>query len=79
MAKKKWNQLTPGQKGVIIGTAAVDAALRVWAGSDLASRRPDEVNGPKWLWGAGLSLVNTAGVLPVLYLVKGRRVAPSVG
>lgn len=79
MAKKKWNELTTRQKSLIIGGSALDAALRVWAGRDLASRRASEVNGPKWLWGVGLSAVNSAGILPVIYLVKGRRARASVG
>ncbi|QRY61548.1 hypothetical protein JVX90_14130 [Gordonia sp. PDNC005] len=79
MAKKKWNDLTNRQKSLIIGGSALDAALRVWAGRDLASRSAAEVNGPKWLWGVGLSAVNSAGVLPVVYLVKGRRARTSVG
>ncbi|MFT3661332.1 MAG: hypothetical protein QM809_08000 [Gordonia sp. (in: high G+C Gram-positive bacteria)] len=73
MAKQKWNDLSGGQKGAIIAAAAVDAGLRVWAGRDLATRPKDEVNGPKWLWGTGLSLVNSMGLLPGLYLVFGRR------
>lgn len=75
MAKKKWNDLSGGQKGAIIAAASVDAGLRLWAGRDLATRTKDEVNGPKWLWGAALSLVNSMGVLPVVYLLKGRRTA----
>ncbi len=73
MAKKKWNDLTSTQRGAIIGAAAVDAGMRLWAGRDLATRAKDEVRGPKWLWGLGLSLVNSMGVLPAIYLLAGRR------
>ncbi|NMO00128.1 hypothetical protein HH308_02735 [Gordonia sp. TBRC 11910] len=77
MARKSWKDLSPTARGSIVAAAAVDAGLRAWAGADLASRRGEEVNGPKWLWGTGLALVNSAGVLPVVYLVVGRRKAVS--
>lgn len=77
MAKKNWNDLTTAQRGAVIGVTAVDAGLRLWAGSDLATRTPDEVRGPKWLWGLGLSVVNSMGVLPVVYLLAGRRTGES--
>lgn len=73
MAKKKWNDLTPAQKACIVAGSAVDAGLRVWAGSDLASRPATEVIGPKWLWGTGLSVFNSMGILPVAYLLVGRK------
>ena len=73
MARKRWNELSPPAKGAIIGVAAVDAGLRVWAVSDLASRSKEEVNGPKIAWSTGLAVVNSAGILPLVYLLRGRR------
>ncbi|MFM9379073.1 hypothetical protein [Gordonia sp. VNK21] len=73
MARTKWNDLTDQQKAAIIAAAAVDGGLRLWAGRDLAARNRHEVNGPKWLWAAGLSTINSLGVLPALYLLLGRR------
>ncbi|GAC56428.1 hypothetical protein GOHSU_06_00400 [Gordonia hirsuta DSM 44140 = NBRC 16056] len=73
MLKTAWNQLTTGQKSAIIAVTAVDAGLRAWAGRDLAGRPAEQVAGPKWLWTLGLSVVNSVGVLPVIYLLRGRR------
>ncbi|MFT4201617.1 DUF5652 family protein [Gordonia sp. (in: high G+C Gram-positive bacteria)] len=73
MARKHWNDLSPRTKGVIVGAAAVDAGLRAWALRDLGSRTTSEVNGPKSLWQTGLLIVNSAGVLPAAYLLRGRR------
>ncbi|MFT4087105.1 MAG: hypothetical protein QM658_08095 [Gordonia sp. (in: high G+C Gram-positive bacteria)] len=73
LKKRKWKELTTRQRVALVGIAAVDAALRVWAGSDLASRTPEQVNGPKWLWGAGLTVVNSSGILPATYLLVGRK------
>ncbi|GED99432.1 hypothetical protein [Gordonia crocea] len=73
MARKRWNDLSPKAKGFVVGAAAVDAGLRAWALRDLGSRTKDEVNGPKSLWSAGLAIINSAGIFPLVYLVKGRR------
>ncbi|MFT3716994.1 MAG: DUF5652 family protein [Gordonia sp. (in: high G+C Gram-positive bacteria)] len=76
MAKKKWQDLSDRQKALIAGGAALDAGLRLYAGRDLATRERDEVRGPKWLWGVGLAVVNSVGVLPAIYLLLGRRSKP---
>ena len=73
MAKKKWAELTAAQKGTIVAVAAADSALRAWAVRDLSSRTKNEVNGPKWAWALGLSTVSSVGLLPALYLWRGRK------
>ncbi|MGV0737176.1 hypothetical protein BA059_10710 [Mycolicibacterium sp. (ex Dasyatis americana)] len=73
MAKKRWKDLSPKAKTAIIAAAAADAGLRAWALRDLAGREPSRINGPKWLWGSALGLLSTSGVLPVAYLLVGRR------
>lgn len=70
---KKWKDLSNRQKGAVIATTAVDMGLRTWAGRDLASRTQEEVNGPKWVWGLGLGVVNSVGILPAAYLIWGRK------
>ncbi|NLG48289.1 DUF5652 family protein [Gordonia sp. (in: high G+C Gram-positive bacteria)] len=69
----KFKDLPPTARTGLIVLAAVDAGLRFWAVSDLRSRDDSEINGSRRLWSLGLSLLNTAGVLPVVYLVRGRR------
>ncbi|MGB3697080.1 MAG: DUF5652 family protein [Gordonia sp. (in: high G+C Gram-positive bacteria)] len=75
MKKKKWTDLPPAARAGIIAVAAADAGLRVWALSDLRSRAKSDVRGPKAVWSVALSTVNTAGVLPAAYLLRGRRTA----
>ncbi len=71
--REQWEQMSASQRGGFAVVATVDLALRAWSLVDLA-RRPDaEVHGKKWWWGAGLTLVNSAGVLPATYLLWGRR------
>lgn len=73
MPKKRWNDLSPTAKTAVIVAAAADAGLRAWALRDLAGRDAGRINGPKWLWGSALGVLSTSGVLPVVYLVAGRK------
>ncbi|OBB79634.1 hypothetical protein [Mycolicibacterium peregrinum] len=73
MAKKRWNDLSPRAKTAVIAVAAVDAGLRAWALRDLAGREASRINGPKWLWGSALGVLSSSGVVPVVYLVAGRK------
>lgn len=75
MARKLWKDLHPAGKAVIVVVTALDAGLRAWALRDLAGRDANQVNGPRWLWSAGLGLVTSSGVLPTLYLLRGRKPA----
>ncbi|AEA28061.1 DUF5652 family protein [Pseudonocardia benzenivorans] len=73
MARKRWADLSPRSRQLIIAAAAIDGALKAVALVDLA-RRPDaEVRGRKALWAPAITLVNSVGVLPIVYLVFGRR------
>ena len=73
MAKKRWRDLSPRTRKIILVTGAVDGALKAVALADLKRRDDSEINGSKRKWAMALTFVNTAGVLPVVYLVRGRR------
>lgn len=75
--KKKWSELNPKARKAIVALGSIDAALRTAALIDLKRRSADQVNGSKRLWAAGLTMINSAGVLPVVYYLRGRR--PSAG
>ena len=70
---KKWNELSPGSRRLVVVAGAVDGALRLAALSDLARRPATEIRGPKWLWAAALGLVNSIGAVPIAYFLYGRR------
>lgn len=72
MAIKFTDLPTPVRAGLIV-LAGVDAGLRFWAIKDVRSREQSEINGSKKLWTLGLAFVNSAGALPIAYLVRGRR------
>jgi hypothetical protein len=73
MAKKRWQDLSPRTRQVIVAAAVVDGILKVAALVDLKRRPAEQVRGSKKAWAATLVLVNSAGVVPVAYFVKGRR------
>lgn len=73
MSKKQWSELSPLKRIVIVKLVVLDVGLRVWALTDLARRPKDQVNGSKKAWAIALSLVNSVGVLPTIYFIKGRK------
>ena len=78
MVKKRWQDLShPAQTAIVI-SAAVDATLKAFAMKDLWKRPAAEVRGPKVLWGLLLALSNSAGVVPLIYLLYGRSKASEI-
>jgi hypothetical protein len=73
VAKKKWHDLSPRTRGLILAGGALDGTLRVIALVDLARRPAAGIRGSKAGWASAIVVLNSAGVVPVLYLVHGRR------
>jgi len=71
--QERWQGLPPAQRTGMMAVATVDIGLRIWALVDLAKRPASEVRGPKAAWALGLSVVSSAGILPLAYLTAGRR------
>ena len=73
MAVKRWSELDPRLRQALIIGGAFEAGLKVAALIDLAQRPSDEVQGSKAGWAAAITLVNSCGVVPIAYLLRGRR------
>ena len=73
MAKKSWTDLDPHLRQAILIGGAFEAGLKIATLIDLAQRPPAAVRGSKRAWAAALILVNSAGVVPIVYLLRGRR------
>jgi hypothetical protein len=73
MAKKRWNDLSQRTRRLIIVVGSVEGLLKIAALVDLARRRADEVRGSKPRWAVAISLVNSAGAVPIAYFGWGRR------
>ena len=67
--RRRWSELSGGQRVAIVALASVELALTATALVDLARRPADQVRGPKALWALGC-FVQPVG--PVAYLAIGR-------
>lgn len=70
MRSKRWDQLSPGKKVLVMLLTSVQISLAVSAWADLAQRPAREINGRKGTW-AGVIAINFIG--PLLYFRRGRR------
>ena len=73
MAKKKWNELSPRTRQLIIAGGVFEGVLKVAALIDLARRPASEVRGSKVRWTLAVTLINSVGAVPVAYFAYGRR------
>jgi hypothetical protein len=65
--------LSPNVRRVILAGAAADGLLKIAALIDLCMRPADQVRGSKKRWAAGIVFVNSAGVIPISYFIRGKR------
>ncbi|MEO7131766.1 MAG: hypothetical protein ABIZ07_10365 [Dermatophilaceae bacterium] len=70
--KDFWDGLSGAQRASVATVAVLDLSLRGAALIDLSRRPQRDVRGPKWLWALSLSVVNSVGLLPIAYFVRGR-------
>ena len=68
-----WNQLSDRTRRLLLLAGAVEGSLKLVALADLARRPPSEVRGSKARWAAAITLVNAVGIVPIVYLTRGRR------
>jgi hypothetical protein len=67
---KKWSELGPRKRKLIVAAGVGEACLKAAMLMDLRHRGKDQVRGPKWLW-TPLAFVNLVG--PLSYFAIGRR------
>lgn len=66
-----WSDLSPQTRKIVIGLAACDTALKAAALIDLARRPAAEVRGSKGAWAAAIVAINSVGLVPTAYFVRG--------
>ncbi len=71
--KRRWDDLPEGKRRAIMVMSAVEGLLKIAALIDLKRRPASQVRGPKWAWGTAISIVSSAGILPIAYFLFGRR------
>lgn len=74
MANQAWNDLDPRVRQAILFAGAFEAGLKIATLIDLAQRPSSAVRGSKAAWAVALAFVNSAGFLPIVYLLRGRRI-----
>jgi hypothetical protein len=70
---RKWADLSPRVRRVIVISGIAETVLKVIALADLRRRPRDQIRGPKQVWVAFVLLVNSFGLAPLAYLCLGRR------
>ena len=73
MDRRRWQDLDPRARRAITVLGAVEGTLKVAALVDLARRPAAQVRGSKTRWAVAITLVNSAGAVPILYFLRGRR------
>ncbi|WP_350278532.1 DUF5652 family protein [Kribbella sp. HUAS MG21] len=73
MTGKKWADVDPRTRRIVVVLAVVEGVLKSVALADLARRPAAEVRGPKAVWALVLTLTNSLGAAPVIYWAYGRR------
>jgi hypothetical protein len=76
-ARRQWSDLSDRTRRLLTITAVGEGILKLAALIDLKRRPANHVRGPKWLWATVLTIVSSAGVVPISYFVFGRRQPPS--
>jgi hypothetical protein len=73
MARKRWGDLDPRIRRLIIVGGAIEGTLKIAALVDLARRPASEIRGSKKGWAVAVALANSAGAVPIAYFACGRR------
>jgi hypothetical protein len=76
VARRQWSDLSPRTRRLLTITAVAEGILKLAALIDLKRRPASQVRGPKWLWATVLTIVSSAGVVPISYFALGRRQPP---
>jgi hypothetical protein len=72
-ASRQWSDLSERTRRLLTLTAVAEGVLKVAALIDLKRRPASQVRGPKWVWATVVTVVSSAGILPIAYFVFGRR------
>jgi hypothetical protein len=72
-ARKQWSDLSQRTRRLLTITAVAEGVLKLAALIDIKRRPASQIRGPKWLWATVVTVVSSAGVVPISYFVLGRR------
>jgi hypothetical protein len=72
-ARRHWSDLSQRTRRLLTITAVTEGMLKLAALIDIKRRPASQFRGPKWLWATTVTVVSSAGVVPISYFVFGRR------
>jgi hypothetical protein len=75
-ARKQWSDLSERNRKLLIVAGIAEGCLKIAALIDIKRRPASQIRGPKWVWAAIVSVVSSAGVIPISYFVWGRKRPP---
>jgi hypothetical protein len=73
VARRQWSDLSERTRRLLAIAAVAEGILKVAALIDLKRRPAGQVRGPKWVWATVVTVVGSAGVVPISYFLFGRR------
>ncbi len=72
-ARRQWSDLSQRTRRLVTIAAVAEGILKLAALIDLKRRPASQIRGPKWLWATAVTVISSAGVVPISYFVVGRR------
>jgi hypothetical protein len=73
--KRQWSDLSQRNRRLLTIAAVAEGILKLAALIDIKRRPASQIRGPKWMWATVVTVVSSAGVVPISYFVVGRRQA----
>jgi hypothetical protein len=71
--RASWSDLSDRRRRLLVIAATAEGILKLAALIDIRRRPASQIRGPKWLWASVVTVVSSAGVVPLSYFVFGRR------
>ena len=72
-ARQQWSDLDERTRKLIISMAVAEGILKLAALIDIKRRPANQIRGRKWMWASVVTVVSSAGVIPISYFLFGRR------
>lgn len=73
VAKKRWNELSPSARRLILIGAGFEGVLKLAALADLVRRPAEQIRGSKRVWAFAIVVVSSVGAVPIAYFAYGRK------
>ncbi len=73
MAGQRWSGMSEDKRRLLMVLGAIEGILKLAALVDLKRRPASQVRGKKWLWATAITVISSAGAVPISYFLFGRR------